>query len=361
MPTEDIDELTSEWEDFEEATDETSPGDASIGRNGGGATLRYHCLPGDFSDRIAATLETVEQEPRGDDGGLQRTNPLAHPWPQFNHFYASKMTGIKGYGQVEKVESGSGWLEAPGPDFYAQYDLVGYTIQFDPRPYAILSDDAIDSEDVLWYDFDGEDHITPCATEFRRNTVIKKGESTVEAVTAQFGQMKLRLGGSEADDKALMAMPSLMVPKAQLIIQHVGIPQWWHTSPVNNYDALLGCCNQAEFLDFGAGSLVLMKVMASDPYSPPQPELDFEDVFGAVVQDKIVDVTLVFDIYTREPEAAITPTNANDVCGPANALPHIDGKFYYATTVTSPDDASAGRPRFRSMPFQFLFRSPVDS
>jgi hypothetical protein len=354
------DVIGEDWEDFEEAVDDFSPGDASIGRNGGGATLRYHCLPDDFEDRIAATLETVEQEPRGDDGGLTRVNPLAHPWPAFKHFYASRITNVKGQGQVEKVESGSDWLEAPGPDFYAQYDLIGYTIQFDPRPYAVLSDDAIDSEDIVWYDFDGDEHTTPCATEFRRNTVVKKGESNAEVITAQFGMMKLRLGGDEADDKQLQAQPSLIIPKAQLIIQHIGVPQWWHLSPVNNYDALLGTCNQLAFLDYAPGSIVLMKVAASDPYSPPQPLLDTEEVFGAIVQDKIVDITMIFDIYTRDPEATITPANDNDVCGPANALPNIDGKFYYATTVTNPDVAEDGRPRFRSMPHQFLFRSPVD-
>lgn len=353
--------LGDDWEDFEELVDESAPGEATIGRNGGGATLPYVCLSADLAARIGDTLESVAQEPRGDDGGLVRTNPLAHPWPEFRHFYASKMVNIKGFGLCEKATSDADWLEAPGPAYYADYPMIRYTVQFDPRPYAILSDDSIDTEEILWFNDDGDPFSTPCATEWRRNTVAKKGESTVEAVTAQFGHMLLRLGGETSADKQLTAMPSIMIPKAQLVIQHIGVPQWWHTSPVNNYDATLGRCNQLEFLDYAPGALVLMKVMASDPYSPPQPELEFDDWYGTIVQDKIVDITMVFDIFTRDPEVEITPENANDICGAANALPNIDGKFYYATTLVTPtDSAEAGRPRFRSMPFQFLFRSPVD-
>jgi hypothetical protein len=356
------DTIGGDFEEFEEEVgDVGSVGEATIGRNGGGAVLRYYCLSADLGDRIDSTLETVAQEPRGSDGGLQRTNPLACPIPEFKHFFASRISGIKGVGRATKETSDAAWLEAPGPDYYADYPLWTYAVQFDPRPYALLDDDSIDTESITWYDFDGGSNTTPCATEWRRNTVVMKGRSTVEAVTAQFGAMKLRLGGATADDKQLMAMPSLMIPKAQLIVKHIGVPQWWHTSPVNNYDALLGTCNQLEFLDYSPGSLVLMEVQASDPYSPPRPELDFEEVIGAIVQDKIVDLTLVFDIYTRDPVATITPTNGNDICGPANALPNIDGKFYYATTVVTPTDSAAdGRPRFRSGVHQFLFRSPVD-
>lgn len=354
------DTIGDDWEDFEERVDDVSPGDASIGRNGGGATLPYYCLPVDLVDRIDETLETVEQEPRGTDGGLRRTNPLAHPWPEFRHYYASRIHSIRGAGLAEKVESEGEWLEAPGPAYYSNYPLLSYSIQFDPRPYAVLSDDSIDTENIRWWNDDAEEFTTPCATEWRRNTVIKKGPSTTEVITATFGGLKLRLGGDTADDRQLMAMPSIMIPKSTLIVVHVACPQWWHLSPVNNYDAMMGRTNQVAFLGYGPASLVLSQVSASDPYSPPRPEMDYEDVVGVVVQDKIVDITMVFDIYTRDPEVEIEPDHANDVCGPAQCLPHIDGKFYYATTVGNPDSAEEGRPRFRSGVFQFLFRSPIE-
>jgi len=349
-----------DWAGGKEWVGSAAPGDATIGRNGGGATMEFACLPDELSDRISETLESVEQDPRGDGGGLMRTLPLAHPWPALRHFYASKMSNIRGHG-VSEVVTEDEWLEAPGPSSYAQYQLIRYRCQFDPRPYAVLSDESIATEEIVWHDDAGTEHRTNCAQEWKRNTIIRKGDSTVEVITAQLGFMKLRMGGSTADDRQLQAQPALFIPKSSLIVTHVGLPLWWQTSPVANYDALVGRCNQKPIFDYTAGSLVLMKVAASEPYSPPQPSLEYEDTYGAVAQDKIIDVTMIFDIYVREPEATVTPTNKNDVCGPANAMPHIDGKFYYATSVVSPtDSAAAGRPRFRSGVMQFLFRSPID-
>jgi hypothetical protein len=367
----------SDFEDYEEEVAQVAPTVASIGRDNGTASITYLCKHDEIPGKIRDVMEYTHIDERY-GGGLRRNIPLACPLPGLEHLYALRISPIRGFGIADKEFSEGAWLEAPGPVYYATYEGMKYSVEFSTRPYAVLPDSSIETDQIEWYDVNNEKYTTPCAEEFRRFVIIKKGDTSVELITQQNGQMKLRLSANNpSKDLQLTAMPSMVVPKSSLVVRHIGIPAWWVQDSGNNYDLCVGKVNQKEIFGYRPGTLLLMSMSSSEPYPSPVAKSSYDNVTRKVTVERFVDVTLNFAVTNRSPVVMIYPENKNHIADGWNTGPsHVDRRFYYITTTirestsgafvfantnTTDNDVGAtlGTPPYKSIPFQFLFRSPL--
>ena len=346
--------------DYTEFVSELSPSTAGFAMEGGRATLQLWVAAGELEDAITDLLGDVESS---GTGGLVRTLPKAHP--RFPWMFASRISNIQGRKWTGK-EPSEAELEAPPLDFYAEYDRYLLTVDFEPRPYPVLSDEAIPSESFTWYDESGASQSENRPEEWRR-FCWGYPVPQPELITAQRGMMVFRL--SDATEPAAPHLtsfpdhPRMILPKAALKFVFHQIPLQWVTSESSWIVRGIGKINQLEWNSYPAGSL-LYTAPSVRPYTPPVPTLDlFEGVYSA---EKLCDVEFNFE-YTNRSNGGATPTisNPNWIAAGHNLLPWLyDRKFYYATATpfirppATDTDPSVWAPTYESFPFQLLFTDP---
>ena len=345
--------------DYTEFVSELSPSASGFAMEGGRATLQLWVAAGELEDAITDLLGDVESS---GTGGLVRTLPKAHP--RFPWMFASRISNIQGRKWTGK-EPSEAELEAPPLGHYAEYDRYLLSVDFEPRMYAVLSDEAIPTESVTWYTENGEVRSYDRPQEWLR---FAWGQMVwqPELITAQRGQMVFRTSDatepSPPHRTAFQSFPRMTLPKALVKFHWYQVPLGWVDSENSWIVRGIGKINQLDWNGYPAGSL-LFTGLGTRPYTPPVPTLDlFEGVYSA---EKLCDVEFNFE-YTNRSNGGATPTisNPNWIAAGHNLLPWLyDRKFYYATARPLGADAadtepSKWVPTYESFPFQLLFTDP---
>lgn len=328
---------------FNERADDLSPGVGGFDMKGGKATLILDVAPDELEDAITELLGSVS--PAG-DGTLTRTLPKAHPfWPWL---FASRISNIQGVRFNEAVEANDE-LEAPSLDEYGEYELWRLTVEFEPRPYAVLADDSIELESVNWYDEAGGGGPVDLSTEYYRFTdydVLPQPE----LITANQGQMSLVIGVSTT--AVFQSFPRITMPKAVVKFRWYQIPFSYVDSTNSYLTDYIGYINQNAWYGWPAGSLLYTGATVVR-YTPPVPDVVPGFAGVSFSTEKLCDVELVFEYTKREAEYTPTLSNPNWIVGGHNLQPRFtDRKFYY---VKSNAD---GQSLFPSVPFDLLFHDP---
>jgi hypothetical protein len=295
------------------------------------------------------------------DGRLQRTRPLAHP--TYPWLVAERISNIQGIGAPVKVATSAAlFADVVNLAYYAGYSAYATTIEFTPRPYALLPDSAITSTLTAWYDEDGTEVENKFTTEYLRYTDYEVLPD-IDVITAQHGMMVFASTATPPNGKSFTGMPRVYVPKAVVKFRWYQVPY----SYIDNTDSLilryLGYINQTDFTTgsrtWEAGSLLYRGVMVKR-YTPPVPTTAIIAGTAVYSTEKLCDIEFYWEYTRRENASPISPepTNANRIQYGHNCMPWYGNRQYYY--VTTKDDADeAGRyPTYPSVAFQLLFSDP---
>ena len=306
------------------------------------------------------------------DGRLSRTLPLANP--MFPYQYVSTINTIRGIGSYQLVEADPD-LETTTLPKVALYETYLYTVEFTPRPYALLEDIDIDVITDGYYDADGNIHSYTYATEYYRYTVIDV-MSKEEAITATQGMMVFRTqSGTQPGNgpngnpppAQFGAQPRIFMPNQILKILWMQVPYRYITSPNSWISTLVGTINQLKILDYLPGQLLFIGYTPK-PYTPPVPDLVVNE-FGAGTgysTERLMDIELLFSLTSRVvTDAPVGLPNKNTVAAFQNAFPWFGlqagqkgRKFYFGSLAGHDNDPSFWAPVFSSMPHSVLFTDP---
>jgi hypothetical protein len=345
---------------YDEKVESQSPSTAGFGMEGGRAQSSYYFTSWPYSE-VSIYLGKVTTM---GDGRLQRVLPAAHPvYPWLS---AERISNIQGTGRQTKVPSVAP-LFTNGVNniaHYSGYDAYLTTIEFVPRPYAILPDSAITATLTEWADEDGAPVENKFTNEYLRFTDYEILPD-IDIITAQHGNMVFRTSGGGPDGKSFTGMPRVYIPKAVLKVRWFQVPY----SYIEHTDSIilryLGHINQAEF-QLGnrlwpKGSLMYRGVSVKR-YTPPIPNTTILAGLSVYSPEKICDLEFYFE-YTRRVNAhplSPNPSNKNRIQEGHNCMPHYgDRKFYYVTTQAA---LSANQyPTYPSVPFQLLWTDPANA
>jgi len=335
---------------------------AGFGMEGGRASLALYFTSWPYSE-VTTLLGKVAA---AGDGRLRRTLPAAHPvYPWLS---AERISNIQGVGVPVKVASVAP-LFTNGVNniaYYTGYDAYLTTIEFVPRPYAILPDSAVTATPTFWYDEDGSEVESTFTNEYLRYTDYEILPD-IDIITAQHGNMVFRTSGGGPNGKSFTGMPRVYIPKAVLKVRWFQVPY----SYVEHTDSLilryLGYINQTEFQlgnrAWPAGSLMYRGVSVKR-YTPPVPDTTLLAGLSVYSPEKLCDLEFYLE-FTRRVNAhplSPAPTNENRIQEGHNCMPHHgDRKFYYVTTKASPDIEDDQYPTYPSVPFQLLWTDPANA
>lgn len=323
-------------------------------QDGGRGQSVYLCLTADLTDVLLDLLGYTEQE--STDGRLIRHLPRAHP--RYPWLFVDRIAQVQGVGNPDRVAASS-TLEASPVEYGTSYPNYKVTVEWAPRPYAVIGDDKIEIASVDWTDTDGSAESNTYAAEWLRYTDWEY-LPRVELITAQQGQMVLRRGdASEPNGNTFPGMPQLRLASSTIIARWFHVPYRYVTSSNSYLVRFQGRINQSTWNDHAAGSL-LFDSFRVKRYTPPFP--DANNVVGAAVfADKLCDIELVFQKVYRTTPSAPTPSNTNWIAAGHNLMPWFtDRQFYYATSFDKNNTADATKwyPPYLSAPFQLLFTDP---
>ena len=301
------------------------------------------------------------------DGRLQRTRPLAHP--TYPWLVAERISNIQGIGAPVKVATSAAlFADVVNLAYYAGYSAYATTIEFTPRPYALLPDSAITSTLTEWFEEDdvgspGAGTENKFTTEYLRYTDYEVLPD-IDVITAQHGNMVFQATAAlpGANVKSFTGMPRVYIPKAVVKFRWYQVPY----SYIDDTDSLilryLGYINQTAFTTgsrtWPIGSLLYRGVMVKR-YTPPVPTTTIIAGTSVYSTEKLCDLEFYWEYTRRENASPLSPepNNRNRVQYGHNCMPwYGDRQFYYVTTKA---DTEAGRyPTYGSVPFQLLFTDP---
>lgn len=300
--------------------------------------------------------------------GINRTLPIAHP--QYPWMFCERISSIDGIQFKEKLgpnDTINGLpvqLEGDTLSNYARYDTYELTLEFLPRPYALLKDNQLSDELTAWWDITDTlilPQIFGNKTEYWRFTELKEVPAG-EYLTAQQGMFQFRMdsnpSGLNLKDQAV-GMGQL-----RLFVNSRGIQFIWHQVPYsfvlsgNSYfDRYSGRVNQFDWYGFPKGTLLLTSVDVLRVYTPPFPE--FVPFNGSYFPSQAKLCDLQFNMIFKNPPIGQPYTynpltdNPNNVAAGHNLVPSsLTGKYYYAT------NQQTGLAIYPSVPFNLFFRNP---
>ena len=342
--------------DFKERIGSIAKASAGFSHEGGKATIEYQLLWEDVEQFCKDALGSVEIDP---DVGykLKRVLPLAHP--VFPWLFVNSIATIEGYQFVEKADAVEELEAEPMPQ-YAAYQYAKVVLEFAPRPYALFKDESIGTEDIEYFDDNGDPVVTQVAAESWR-FVEFASKTSMEYLTAQHGQYRMA-GTGEATAPSFPGQVRLLKKSKQITLTWHQVPFLVSEGP-NIFDGL-GKINQETFFGYALGTLLFQGYTTTKPMPAPFPNMVIDEDTGSTLPSSEKIVNIEFSFLYLEPELGgegVTPTNANHIAGGHNAFPWFkDGKYYYATTggdgTTSPVE---GIPPYKSYPFQLLFTPSV--
>ena len=337
---------------------------AGFGIDGGRAQMVVKVLSDDLENATSQCLGSAV--PSGVN--IDRTLPVAHP--QYPWLFCERISSIDGVQFKEKVgpnDTINGLpvqLEGDTLSNYARYDTYELTLEFLPRPYALLKNNQLSDETTAWWDID-DSLLTPQffsnKTEYWRYTELKE-VPTGEYLTAQQGMFQFRMDANPAGLN--LKDQAVGMGQLRLYVNSRGVQFVWHQVPYafalsgNSYfDRYSGRVNQFDWYGFPKGTLLMTSVDVLRVYTPPFP--DFVDFNGSYFpsQQKLCD--LQFNMVYKNPPIGQAYTynpltdRANNVAAGHNLVPSsLTGKYYYAT------NQQTGQAIYPSVPFNLFFRNP---
>jgi len=341
---------------WDERVETQSPSSAGFSIEGGRAqiTVFFGTTPYTEVKTILGHVTT------SGDGKLQRTRPISHP--VYPWMVAERISNIQGIGSATRVASVAPlFVDANNLAYYAGYQAYATTIEFTPRPYALLPDSAITSTQTSWTDETGATVQNKFTNEYLRYTDYEILPD-LDVITAQHGQMVFRAAAVPPSGTAFTGMPKVYIPKAVVKVRWFQVPYSYIESSSSLILRYLGYINQTDFVlgsrTWPAGSLLHRGVVVKR-YTPPIP--DTKVIAGASVYStaKWCDIEFVWE-FTRRVNASSpspAPSNTNWITEGHNCMPwYRDRKFYYTTVST--DVLANQYPTYPSVPFQLLFTDP---
>lgn len=365
-----------EFDQYYERIDSVSPSTAAFGMDGGSSQIDFIVN----RTQIEAFLENIlGGAVLGIDGRLSRALPMAHP--EFNWMYASKINTFQGVGLAGANVSEDSpisivdTVERKMPLFLAVYEKYRISVQFEPRPYLVLTDTQTHQyqKDTFYYKPDGVVGNFTDWGEYRRFTRIEF-EPHAELLTSNNGAFfhhspSLPGGLAQPIGGATGAGPRIVVVKNKVKITWFFVPYKMVTS-VNiteaygriSYDASFA----TPFFGFPQGSLLFEGININDYPGPfPTTAVDFgappdaEDIDQSIYANKYCDIVFNFSHFEIPKELQADPP-AGGVLNPGvvsdhhNRLPHT-GLMKY-TYVSNGNNSATSRPVFWSYNFRKLFR-----
>lgn len=355
--------LTSEvWADFKLKQGTREPGSFRVGK-GGGASV----LTGTISSENLETILTEGVESATADnttGKITRILPVAHP--RWSWHFLRNVDNAAGVSFIEKVAADpGGYLEVPPLPYYSDYQKYEIQATFEPRPYALISDDSIPQYTINYYTSTGASATKTAFREYYRYIEWTR-QPAAEYITAEFGQYvwagATGTGNHPAnpDDNTGITKGQIRVllPSSTWKIKWHMVPYQYVLSDNTYFDRYCGHVNQAAIFGFAAGEALVQAVNVLDVYSPPFPEFTTYTGYDSVSQDKLCDLEIVIHAVRRTPTVAVTPTNASHIAGGHNCVIYApNGKAYYAESGRTGSRGS-GTPIYPSFPLDLLFQNP---
>ena len=318
---------------------------------------------------LTVTFSTIEGA-----GRLIRTLPKAHPVFQYRYVSDVGMYGVGVPALVNaKATNPSLGARAVTPLFslYPKYNLQ---LEFAPRMYAVLPDNAVKSVTTTpanftagqlgsWYDQAGAQQTFTYVNEWVRFTDFEIMPQQ-DFITAQVGAGMIFRATGSVNGNVFVGMPRIYIPNRILKIIWYMVPYRYVTSANSYLNKYIGQINQNDWWNWKAGELLYLNYNPTR-YQPPVPKTElhpwvplFPGLGGpkTVSQAKLVDLELIFLLTKRTATDAPTPFNGNYVAKGHNLLPwYKDRKFHYATTADDPatvtinGQTTAGSPVFSGL------------
>jgi len=319
-----------------------------------------------------ATMKLIIDEPRMEEAckeilgyakagnkKIERTLPVAHP--QFPWLYAERISSIEGlefFAKYDSKENFGTFIQSPVLENYARYSKYELTIEFNPKPYALLIDSSLVQNKIDWYNESNVAQSDIYFPEWARFFEILYKPSA-EYITAVGGQLVWKMDVNNAlgmQDKTVSGgqIRSLMQSTA-LEMKWYCVPYSYVTSTNSNINKCLGHVNYETFLGHEGGKLLLVGAEVNRVYSPPFPEFTAWNggLGGLPSQNKLCDITFHVLLKDIEPKNAYTVTNFNNMTNGHNlVLAGFDNNHYYV------ENSNSGKPLYPSYPFQLLFTNP---
>lgn len=298
---------------------------------------------------------------------IYRTPPVAHPhWQWMFCERISNIEGIEFDAKIDATEEDAlfdTYVEVPPLPYYARYKRYELTLEFAPRPYAIIKDANLQTITGSWYDEAGAQQVKGIVCEWQRY-LEEYYKPSAEYLTAAQGQLIWKMNANPAG-RVMIDKPIAGGQIRQLIrstaIDYVwhDVPYSWITDSRSKQTYGIGYINQNDWLGHKAGSLLLAAMDVSKPYTPPFPkwatQFDGDTTIATPSQEKLCTVTFQMLKRDQEPSQAYTvPAGSNNVAYGHNLILNaIDGKWYYAENKVS------GKPLYPSYEFSWLFAGPT--
>src|SRR5436190_373541 len=182
---------SSVWNNFKIRQSTREPGAFRIGDGGGAAVLTGTIPTEDLETILTEGVETATAD--NNTGLIRRILPVASP--RWAWMYLKNVDNCTGISFVEKVVSDpEGQLDAPVLPFFANYAKYEIQATFEPRPYAVISDDRIEHYVIDYYDVNGGVQSKTAWREWWRYTEWLR-QPGAEYLTADRGQYKFAAPG----------------------------------------------------------------------------------------------------------------------------------------------------------------------
>jgi hypothetical protein len=358
---------------FHEVIGEIAPTTATFGMDGGSAQMEIEVKRADLPTVMQKIMGTTILDKN--TGRLLRFIPLSHP--DFPWMYASRITSLQGLG-ADGYNNGDNFL-FPGfahldrilPARIGLYRYYKVVVQFEPRPYSIVTDDQLHAlaSPSSYYLGNNVVNFTDYK-EYLRYTTVTSDPQT-EFLTTNIGSYFLH--SAELPNNPQQVTPtSAGGPRLTVCKNRFAVT--WYMVPyrlINNINFTVGRgkVNQEEVISSGVktrflgrpeGSLLLDGVKFT-PNPGPYPALAVtgvteSDLESALFDTRYCDVTFDFTEFTiPENQAARVPSDvpAWAVKDNHNRLPHMGlMKYLYASNSNLP---STGKPIYEGFNMRALF------
>lgn len=365
---------------YDDTEETTEPGQTADLRSARDAKIIE--LLGGTDERVS---ELIPDRAPGGPGSISRRLPLCDPdyYSLFCDNVAISVDPDEFYGDGGSLTPY--YLQATPVEGFANYSAYAFNVKFSAKPYAIVHNDRMEIQDLVFYDeADARFRLYYYQEWLRYCTYSASALDTRVRATIRSG-MRFRApglshAGLPVDGAPCDSIPDFAVPDSLLTITWMGVPQRYITSPTSFLKKYRGRINQTEFTNgvdstWPAGSLLyqgytVAKTYTQQPTFVPVPFDEATSNFyeGTFAASRLVDLQLMFIDTTREPgvEPAVGSTpNRNWIAAGHNLLPHFPTKkFLYVTSqggINVADDAAGQAswvPSYLSIPFEILFQDP---
>ena len=361
-----------------ERVETEQPGSASVSMDATSRVDTYYLdsvVLEDYPSAIIQILGDTVITPSG-NGALQRVMPLAHA--QMPYCYAASIQSIKGAGKFSTQDKTPGLL-VDSVDEFPLYEAYNFTIQFTPRPYAVLPDSTVAQTTNSWIPAPGDPGYVNGSTAITYNIVEEWNRYTysyfqplIENVTGNQGWMSFNTTAACPNTYQYPGMTAMYLPNQIFKVMWYQVPYRFITSDNSYLTRWLGRINQKDFpkaangnfQQFGPGELLYISYSPAKIYNPPVPG---DGLFpGSFATDKLCDIELTF-IYTNRvgTNLPMAPSSGegNFIIAGHNLKPWwVTRKFYYSESgpfTNTPCVANTIRtPSYLSFPMDLLFFDP---